>query len=187
MYTAISALQIIVSILLVIIVLFQVGKGATMGSSLGSTSSQALFGGAGPATLMTKITILLAAIFMASALYLTYQSRHAQSSSVMDTVPAVVETPKEPTPAETAIPVTVPAVKGEEAAAATVKTGKIEEKAQTVKPVTKPAAKPKTPTTPAPAVKEVKPVTKPEAKTEAKAATPEPVKEAAPKAETETK
>ncbi|MBI5598451.1 MAG: preprotein translocase subunit SecG [Deltaproteobacteria bacterium] len=97
MHTLIIILHVIVSIFLVIVVLLQVGKGASIGSTFGG-SSQALFGSAGPATFLSKITIACAAIFMLTSLYLTYLSGRMPGSSVMGGVPAVKSAPAAQTP-----------------------------------------------------------------------------------------
>ncbi len=54
-----------------------------MGASFGGGASQALFGGAGPATLLTKVTAVIAVIFMLTSLSLAYRSGHRSFSSVM--------------------------------------------------------------------------------------------------------
>ncbi len=54
-----------------------------MGASFGGGSSQALFGGAGPATFLTKLTAVIAVIFMLTSLSLAYRSGHRSFSSVM--------------------------------------------------------------------------------------------------------
>jgi preprotein translocase subunit SecG len=106
MFTAVVVLHIIVSVVLVGSVLLHSGKGASLGSSFGgSTSSQALFGSAGPASLFTKVTATCAAVFMITSLYITYVSAHKDSSSIMQDVkpvPVVVEDPafKSKEPAE---------------------------------------------------------------------------------------
>ena len=89
MYTAIIVIHIFVSIVMIISVLLQVGKGADIGSAFGGASSQTLFGSAGPATLLVKVTGVCAGIFMLTSLYLTYQSSRAKQTSVMSDAPAV--------------------------------------------------------------------------------------------------
>ncbi len=54
-----------------------------MGASFGGGASQALFGGAGPATFLTKITAVIAIIFMLTSLSLAYRAGHRSFSSVM--------------------------------------------------------------------------------------------------------
>jgi preprotein translocase subunit SecG len=88
MFTAIVVLHIIVSVVLVGSVLLHTGKGASLGSSFGgSTSSQALFGSAGPASLFTKVTAVCAAVFMITSLYITYVSAHKDKASIMRDIP----------------------------------------------------------------------------------------------------
>ncbi len=89
MYTAVIILHILVSIFLVIVVLLQAGKGASVGASFGGSSSQTLFGSAGPATFLTKITAGCAVIFMVTSLYLTYMAGARTTSSIMKDIPLV--------------------------------------------------------------------------------------------------
>ncbi len=98
MLTAIIALHILVSFILIASVLLQVGKGASIGSAFGGAGSQTLFGSAGPANLLTKVTGLCAIIFMATSLYLTLTSSDRLRSSIMLDVPTV----SAPAAAETA-------------------------------------------------------------------------------------
>ncbi len=90
METAAIVVHIVVSLVIIVAVLLQSGKGASMGSSFGgSTSSQAVFGSAGPATLLIKVTAACAVIFMLTSLYITYKSGHKDTDSIMMDVPAV--------------------------------------------------------------------------------------------------
>ena len=89
MFTAITVIHIIVSIIIVLAVLLQVGKGASIGSTFGGASSQTLFGSAGPATLLAKVTYIGIAIFMVTSLYLTYTSSRSKATSIMSDIPAV--------------------------------------------------------------------------------------------------
>ncbi len=103
MYPLVVGLHVLVSIVIIISVLFQAGKGAAIGSSFGGASSQTVFGSTGPATLLGKVTTLCAVIFMCTSLYLTYQVAKGESS-VMDTVPAVKSMPA--VPSEGQVPAT---------------------------------------------------------------------------------
>lgn len=89
MYTAVIVLHILVSIFLVIVVLLQAGKGASIGASFGGSSSQTLFGSAGPATFLSKITAGCAIVFMVTSLYLTYMGSARITGSIMKDTPAV--------------------------------------------------------------------------------------------------
>lgn len=83
------ALHVIVAVALIVIVLFQRGKGAAMGSAFGG-SSQTLFGSRGPATAMAKITTAAAVIFMVTSITLSVMSSRATQQSVVgDTQPSV--------------------------------------------------------------------------------------------------
>ncbi len=79
----ILALHVFICLILILIVLLQGGKGATMGASFGGGGSQALFGPSGPATILTKITTGVAIIFMLTSLSLAYMSVHKKTASVM--------------------------------------------------------------------------------------------------------
>jgi len=103
-------------------VLLQVGKGATMGSSFGGgSSSQTVFGSAGPATMLAKITWVCLALFLLSSIYLTHLSTAARTSSLMSDMPSVKTAPEKPaepgaapamaTPAETTPAMTAPVEK----------------------------------------------------------------------------
>ncbi len=88
MLTAVIILHVIVSIFLVIVVLLQAGKGASIGAAFGGASSQTLFGSAGPATFLAKITAACAVIFMITSLYLTYMAASRATGTIMKDVPA---------------------------------------------------------------------------------------------------
>jgi preprotein translocase subunit SecG len=90
MFTLILVIHVLVSLVLIVAVLLQAGKGASIGSTFGgsSSSSQTIFGSAGPATLLAKVTYTCAAIFMVTALILTYMSTRQRTESIMQDVPA---------------------------------------------------------------------------------------------------
>lgn len=90
--TLILTVHIMVALALIIIVLFQQGKGASMGSAFGG-SSQTLFGSRGPATAMAKITTGAAVIFMVTSMTLSVLSREASEESVVTSGEAQVELP----------------------------------------------------------------------------------------------
>ena len=85
MYILFVIIHIIVCIALILIVLLQTGKGAEMGAAFGG-ASQTIFGGAGPAPFLTKITTGAAIIFMITSLLLAYMSSKPSSSSIMKDV-----------------------------------------------------------------------------------------------------
>lgn len=62
------------------LILLQQGKGADMGASFGSGSSQTVFGAGGGGNVLTRATAILAAIFLATSLGLSvYAKRHANA------------------------------------------------------------------------------------------------------------
>lgn len=96
-------LHIIVSIALIIIVLLQAGKGADLGATFGTGSSQSLFGAGGGSTFLGKLTASAAIIFMVTSLSLAYLSGKSGGSSVMPAKKsAVKEAPKTVPPPATA-------------------------------------------------------------------------------------
>ena len=102
MFIAVIAIHILVSVVLIISILLQAGKGASIGATFGGASSQTLFGTAGPAPLLAKITGICAGVFMLTSLYLTVLSGKVREESIMTGVPEVtapVEKPAEATPA----------------------------------------------------------------------------------------
>jgi len=77
--------HILVSIALIVIVLLQKGKGASMGSVFGG-SSQTLFGATGGTTFMHKITVVSAVIFMLTCLILAFMFGRMPTKSIMSGV-----------------------------------------------------------------------------------------------------
>ena len=84
MYGLILTIHILVSILLIIAVLLQSGKGADIGAVFGGAGSQALFGSAGPADFLNKATRVLVVVFMITSLTLGYSAFKRPTTSIMD-------------------------------------------------------------------------------------------------------
>ncbi|MDH4225454.1 MAG: preprotein translocase subunit SecG [Deltaproteobacteria bacterium] len=81
MYTALISLHIVVSILMILVVLMQAGRGAELGAAFGSMG-QATFG-RGQTTFMAKLTRGLAVVFMSTSLGLAFYTNEAVTSSVV--------------------------------------------------------------------------------------------------------
>jgi preprotein translocase subunit SecG len=115
MYGVLLTLHILVSVLLIISILLQAGKGSDLGAVFGGSGSQALFGTAGPMDFIKKATIVLVVLFMVISLFLGYVVKAKPSSSVMTSsskakttqaVPAPVKQPVVPAaPAQQSKPV----------------------------------------------------------------------------------
>ncbi len=82
MHTFVIILHILVCVFLIAIVLLQTGKGADIGAVFGG-SSQTLFGSAGPGTFLSKLTAVVAIVFMVTSLALAYLSSRRETASVM--------------------------------------------------------------------------------------------------------
>jgi preprotein translocase subunit SecG len=82
--TLLLVLHVLVAVAICGFVLLQHGKGADMGAAFGSGSSGSLFGAAGSANFLSRTTAILAAVFFASSLGLTwFGSHHGGPSGVM--------------------------------------------------------------------------------------------------------
>lgn len=66
-------------------VLFQAGKGAGLSNVFGGTSSSdAIFGGRGPAGFLAKATTVVAIVFMVTSFTLAFMSSKGEDESLMD-------------------------------------------------------------------------------------------------------
>ena len=88
MQTLVLVFHILAAIGIVVLVLLQHGKGADMGAAFGSGSAGSLFGSAGAANFLSRTTAILAAVFFASSLALTYFGAPAKSGGVTDALVA---------------------------------------------------------------------------------------------------
>ena len=109
MVLILTLLHVVVCIALVMIVLLQKGKGASMGAAFGG-SSQTVFGSTGATSFLSKITVAAAVIFMFTSLGLALLMGRGASSSLMKgvNVPAATQ------PAESSAPAESPAPAGSE-------------------------------------------------------------------------
>jgi len=78
-------IHVAVCIALILIVLLQKGKGASMGAAFGG-SSQAVFGSTGAMPFLNKVTTIIAIVFMLTSLGLTIMSGRARTHSIMEGV-----------------------------------------------------------------------------------------------------
>lgn len=76
----------LVSILLISVILMQASQGGGLAGSIGGQTSNALFGGRGAATILSKVTTWLASIFMVLAILISLvgSSDLSRSSSVVE-------------------------------------------------------------------------------------------------------
>ncbi len=77
-------IHIVLAVILIVLVLLQHGKGADMGAAFGSGSAGSLFGASGSANFLSRTTSVIAAMFFATSMSLTYFSANqTNDSSVM--------------------------------------------------------------------------------------------------------
>jgi preprotein translocase subunit SecG len=83
----VPVIHVLACFVLVVVVLLQQGKGADMGAVFGG-GSQTFFGSSGAGNFLTKVTAATAAIFMATALILTYGTSRTGTSRLLERIPA---------------------------------------------------------------------------------------------------
>jgi preprotein translocase subunit SecG len=95
MYIVVTIIHIIACLFLIGVVLLQQGKGADMGAVFGGSSST-IFGSGGAGNFLTRLTTIMAVVFMLTSLTLTYSSARRLGSTVFDAAPL----PEPPPPVE---------------------------------------------------------------------------------------
>lgn len=83
MSTFIIVIHVLVCVFLILIVLLQTGKGAEIGATFGG-SSQTVFGPRGAGTLLSKMTVVAAVLFMITSISLSYLKGRQGSSRLME-------------------------------------------------------------------------------------------------------
>src|SRR5690349_11818394 len=87
MHTLVIIIHIIACFLMIGAILLQSGKGAEIGAAFGG-SSQTVFGSRGPANFLSKLTVIVAAVFMVTSLSLAILAKQRNfSSTVIDMQP----------------------------------------------------------------------------------------------------
>jgi preprotein translocase subunit SecG len=92
MFIVVTIIHIIACLFLIGVVLLQQGKGADMGAVFGGSSST-IFGSSGAGNFLTRLTTVMAVIFMLTSLTLTYSTSRRMSSTVFDTAPLAAPPP----------------------------------------------------------------------------------------------
>ena len=101
-------LYVLVCGLLIITILLQQGKGGDIANAFGGGSSQAVFGARSGATLLTRATTVLAALFIVGALALTIYGTRGPGSVVGGIEPPAPPANSTPAPATTPTPAATP-------------------------------------------------------------------------------
>lgn len=87
MQQIILIIHVLAAIGIVVLVLMQHGKGADAGAAFGSGSSNTMFGSVGALPFLMKVTALLAAIFFATSIGLSYLTSRAQKQQNLINLP----------------------------------------------------------------------------------------------------
>jgi len=87
LYYLVLILHLIACFFLIAVVLLQQGKGQDLASAFGGGGTQAAFGPRGSATLLSRVTTGLAAVFMITSISLTVL-KHKQAASILESIPA---------------------------------------------------------------------------------------------------
>jgi len=103
METLIVVVHVLVALGIIGLVLLQHGKGADVGAAFGGGASGSLFGASGSANFLSRITAILAAVFFATSLGLTWYSSHKKGQEGVMSNRAVI--PSEPAAPSPAVPV----------------------------------------------------------------------------------
>lgn len=105
METFILVLHVVIALAIIGLIMLQQGKGAEMGASFGSGSSQTIFGAVGSGNLFSRLTAILVAVFFITSSSLAVMSKHKSKiddhflAPVTETAPAgTAEVKKEATP-----------------------------------------------------------------------------------------
>ncbi|HLK11032.1 MAG TPA: preprotein translocase subunit SecG [Candidatus Binatia bacterium] len=109
LYYVVPIIHVLACLVLVVVVLLQQGKGADMGAVFGG-GSQTFFGSGGAGNFLTKITATTAAIFMVTALVLTYGTSRTSTSRLLERIPATA--PEAPPAAPESTPAPAPEAQG---------------------------------------------------------------------------
>ena len=81
MHQILLVVQVLIAVGVIGLVLLQQGKGADAGAAFGSGGAGSVFGSRGPATLLTRMTGILAAVFFVNSIALAYLARDVSTRS----------------------------------------------------------------------------------------------------------
>jgi preprotein translocase subunit SecG len=93
--TVLLVVQVLIAISVIGLILIQHGKGADAGAAFGSGASSTVFGSQGSGNFLSKMTAVLAAIFLSNSLALAYvasERMKESGSSLMEEPTAIVQT-----------------------------------------------------------------------------------------------
>src|ERR671911_373847 len=104
LYYLVATLYILACFMLLLVVLLQQGKGGDMASAFGGGGSQTAFGARAGATVLTKATAVLGALFMLGAIGLGLMGQRGPGSLMRGLGGPAPVAPVQQTPAQTPAP-----------------------------------------------------------------------------------
>ena len=88
METILLVFHLCICFFLIGVILLQAGKGADIGAAFGAGGSQTVFGPRGAATFLSKMTTVVALLFLATSITLARIARE-RSTSVLESAPPI--------------------------------------------------------------------------------------------------
>jgi preprotein translocase subunit SecG len=95
MYTVFLILHLVVCIAMIFTILLQKSKGTEIGAAFGG-SSQTIFGSAGAATFLNKLTTVIAVLFVFTSLFLAHGTVPKQKTMMTDEKPVTQQAAPQP-------------------------------------------------------------------------------------------
>lgn len=99
MENLIFLVHVLTALAIIALILLQQGKGAEMGASFGSGSSQTLFGASGSGNFFSKMTAVFAVVFFITSFSLAVIAKQSAGIGEGVSVPALIETSDDDLPA----------------------------------------------------------------------------------------
>jgi len=94
MIVFLTVINVILTVVIIVMVLLQQGKGSDLGSAFGGGSSNSMFGALGPSDFLGKLTYSVVAIWLILSLLLAYLLKTENSEVIFDT-PLIEEVKEE--------------------------------------------------------------------------------------------
>ena len=94
MIVFLTVINVILTVVIIVMVLLQQGKGSDLGSAIGGGSSNSMFGALGPSDFLGKLTYAVVAIWLILSLLLAYLLKTENSEVIFDT-PLIEEVKEE--------------------------------------------------------------------------------------------
>lgn len=113
-------LHVVAAVGIVVLVLVQHGKGADVGAAFGTGSAGSVFGSAGSANFLSRMTAGLAVVFFLTSMGLSYlANKRTSGKGVMANQPAATQTATDKVPVTSVVPAAPAAIsdKGEKSGA----------------------------------------------------------------------